>query len=466
MKNPFLRMLCSLLLVAGLSLRDAEATDTRVILFIVDSVSADLLYEMLAAGDLPNMAAALKERGVRVDEAIAPFPTISFSAHACILTGCFSDRHNVPAIRWYDHRTGHSRSYAGFGSELIDRDMDSAVPTIFESLADLHTAAIGSVVHRGADEYVRPWMPPDGLRMRSLLKRFRRADPPRLSVVVLTGIDWPAHRYGPKSEWVRIDLRKLDRRMGEMFELLRRRGLDRSTYVFFTADHGHAPRAGYVDLYALLTRLGFDPLDKFLYTGRTDGFTSYDAILWMAGVGYSFLYLPHRTDTAIDWRTRPGVEMLRSYPVGGRRVDLIGALTARTEIAFVVVRDPRTGRVQAFDANGAIDPANDLADYPDAAVQLPRLMAGARAPDILVVTRDGYETAWSWHRGRHGGYSREEIVVPLIVWGPGVTPGRIARARTVDCDPAILRLFGRSIPPGMDGVPLDLQIAPHHGRAP
>src|SRR3989338_5213634 len=137
MKNPFLRMLCSLLLVAGLSLRDAEATDTRVILFIVDSVSADLLYEMLAAGDLPNMAAALKERGVRVDEAIAPFPTISFSAHACILTGCFSDRHNVPAIRWYDHRTGHSRSYAGFGSELIDRDMDSAVPTIFESLADL-----------------------------------------------------------------------------------------------------------------------------------------------------------------------------------------------------------------------------------------------------------------------------------------------------------------------------------------
>src|SRR3990167_9588222 len=50
-----------------------------------------------------------------------------------------------------------------------------------------------------------------------------------------------------------------------------------------------------------------------LYTGRTDGFTSYDAILWMAGVGYSFLYLPHRTDTAIDWRTRPGVEMLRSY---------------------------------------------------------------------------------------------------------------------------------------------------------
>ena len=147
-----LPFLCLLSIACLLPLRQVQAADTRVILFIVDSVSASLMYEMIDSGELPNLGRALHENGVRVEEAVAPFPTISFYAHACILTGCWADRHGVTGIRWYDHRTGKSRSYAGIGSELIDRDMNPEVKTVFEHLEGLQTAAIGSVVHRGADE--------------------------------------------------------------------------------------------------------------------------------------------------------------------------------------------------------------------------------------------------------------------------------------------------------------------------
>lgn len=456
-RRPWFNIFCLLPIACCLLPVIPARADTRVILFIVDSVSAELMYEMLDKGDLPNLKSALDQNGLRVEAAVAPFPTISFFAHACILTGCWADKHGITGIRWYDHRNQNSRSYAGIGAELIDGDMDSNVKTIFEHLEDLRTVSIGSAVHRGADEYVHPWLPPDGLRMRSLLRRFGRADPPRLSIVVLTGLDWPAHRYGPKSDWVKIGLRKLDRRVGELFSLLKKRGLDKSTYIFLTADHGHAPRNGYVDLYAHLDRLGFDILDKILYTGKTEGPTSYDAALWMAGVGYAFIYLPHRTKTEMDWKQRPNIEILRSYPVGGRKVDLISNLTDLPEIAFVVARDPKTGALHAFDRTGPVDIVKDLAAYPDAQTQLPRLMAAHRAPDILVVAKDGYETAWSWHRGRHGGYSRQEMFVPLLAIGPGIAPRRISKARTIDLTPTILRLFGRyTLPSDFDGEPIPL----------
>ncbi|MBI4179127.1 alkaline phosphatase family protein [bacterium] len=437
-------------------------------------MSASLLYEMIDSGELPNLAGALEQNGVRVEEAIAPFPTISFYAHTCILTGCWADKHGITAIRWLDRRTGNNRSYAGFGSELIDGDINPEVKTVFEYLEDLPTVSIGSVVHRGADDYVRPWLPPDSLRIRSLMQRFKKKSPPALSVVVLTGIDWPAHRYGPKSEWVRIDLRKLDREMGKLFTLLKRHGLDRSTYVMLTADHGHSSVTGRIDLYSHLTSLGFDILDKFLYTARTEGFTDHDAVLWMAGVGYAFLYLPVRTDTHLDWKDRPAESMLRAYPVGGpasgihasrdtgpslaggRRVDLIDDLASLPQIAFIAIRDPAGGQVSYFSSEGRLDPDRDLAAFPDAAVQIPHLMAAHRAPDILVVAKDGYETAWSWHKGRHGGYSRDEMIVPLIVIGPGIRPQRILRARTIDIAPTILKLMGRSDPEApFDGKTLE-----------
>ncbi len=432
--------------------------DTHVILFIVDSVSAELVYDLIDSGELPNLATALRQTGVRVDEAIAPFPTISFYAHTCILTGDWADRHGVPAIRWFDRHTQNSRSYAGVGAMLIDRDINPDVKTIFERLSDLNTVSIGSVVHRGVDEYIPPLLPPDGLRVKSLMRRFQRPNPPNLSVVVLTGIDWPAHRYGPKSAWVRIDLRKLDRELGQLFSLLKKRGLDKNTYVVLTADHGHAPASGRVDLYSHLTHLGFDILDKFLYTARTEFFTSYDAVLWMAGVGYAFLYLPHRTDTEMSWESRPDEQMLRHYPVGGKQIDVIRSISELPQIAFTVIRDPATGNISAFGSGGPLDIHTDLAPYPDAEAQLPHLMAAPRAPDILVVAKDGYETAWSWHHGRHGGYSRLEMIVPLIMIGPGIRPHTVPRAKTIDITPTILTWFGRPVAAGeLDGVSIDLE---------
>lgn len=435
----------------------ASPPDTRVVYVILDSISSELLYEMLDSGELPNLSAALAKNGVRVDEAVGPYPTMSFNAHASLMTGCWADKHGVTGIRWYDHRTGHNRSYAGLGSELIDRDIHPDVKTVFEHLEDLPTVSIGCVVHRGADRYIPPWLPPDGLRIASLMRRFRKPDPPNLTVVDLTGCDWPAHRFGPKSAWVRMDLRKLDRRIGQFFELVRAKNLDRNTYFFLISDHGQTDARGRVNLYAHLECLGFDILDKFFYTMRTEAFTSHDAVLWMGGVGFGFLYLPHRTPDHIDWVRRPDVDMLRDYPVKHGRVDVIRELASIPQIAFIAVRDTSSGKLAVFSADGQLDIDKDLDAYPDAKNQLPRLMAADRAPDILIVAKEGMEVAWSWHKGRHGGFSRTEIIVPLLAIGPGIRPGRIPRARTIDITPTILQMFGRYSPQlGMDGVPLDL----------
>ena len=50
--------------------------------------------------------------------------------------------------------------------------------------------------------------------------------------------------------------------------------------------------------------------------------------------------------------------------------------------------------------------------------------------------------------------------VPLLLTGPGISPGRLGAVRTVDVMPTILHLLGKCVPPGLDGKPFVTVSAP------
>src|SRR5262249_5140359 len=96
--------------------------------------------------------------------------------------------------------------------------------------------------------------------------------------------------------------------------------------------------------------------------------------------------------------------------------------------------------------------------YPDVVVQLAEFFDSPRAPDVFVSPAEGYGFT-SGKAAGHGALSRSETVVPLLVAGPGVPPGRLRAARNVDPAPPLLPSLGVAFDSDdMDGE--DLEIAP------
>jgi arylsulfatase A-like enzyme/tetratricopeptide (TPR) repeat protein len=84
-------------------------------------------------------------------------------------------------------------------------------------------------------------------------------------------------------------------------------------------------------------------------------------------------------------------------------------------------------------------------------------LAGAETPTLIVVTGDHGESLGEHGEQTHGLFAYEATLhVPLLLWGPGVTPGRDGRpARHVDIFPTLLEAAGLTgakapaAPPGM-----------------
>jgi hypothetical protein len=80
-------------------------------------------------------------------------------------------------------------------------------------------------------------------------------------------------------------------------------------------------------------------------------------------------------------------------------------------------------------------------EYPDMVVQLAEFFDSSRAPDVYLTPVDGVGFRAARAAG-HGSLARKEMVVPFLFAGPGVKPGRLVAARTVDLAPTLLRYLG------------------------
>ena len=120
-------------------------------------------------------------------------------------------------------------------------------------------------------------------------------------------------------------------------------------------------------------------------------------------------------------------------------------------------RPPACSSARAHEADEWLE-ATAETEYPDLVVQLPEFFDSPRSPDVFVSPADGYGFT-SGNAAGHGSLSRSETVVPFLFAGPGVPPGRLHAARTVDLAPTLLAYLGVPYDPDeMDGD--DLEIAP------
>lgn len=127
----------------------------------------------------------------------------------------------------------------------------------------------------------------------------------------------------------------------------------------------------------------------------------------------------------------------------------------RPDILFVHIPDPD---IAGHSAGWMTLPYRWAVRRADAAVeQIRRAAVRAYGDDVAVIV-----TADHGGHGRdHGTQSDEDVLIPWIVWGPGVDPGRIAQnIDTFDTAATVLWLLGVPVPARWEGRPVAAAFQP------
>lgn len=476
---------------------------TRCFLLLVDGLRLDVAEARLAAGDLPNLSAMMKQGGRTC--AITSFPSTTSVAYLPFLTGCAPGHCDIPSIRWLD-RTEYRgrwwrdraavRSYCGYQAPLLDQDLNAEVRTIFElipeSIGIFTPVARGLTPERdpsrlerqvwGSVAHFAQWhQPSDDAVSRHLLRAAARS--PRFVFAQFPAVDGYTHQSDPDSPQVHRALKRVDATVGRLRQLLSQRGeLDRSL-ILLVSDHGASQVHTHLDLAQWFRDQGVPTLSHPIIWERQPR-----AAVMVAGNGSAMVYARPGESRKERWP----IERLRRPEAFGIHNDLIAALLHEPSVALIaaesqvggiwigsrsgearlctqaaeIVYEPFTGDPLMLGGYWSGSSRASLEStwngpFPDAAFHLRDQFRCRRSGDLLVVAREGYDFRAHFelpeHRAGHGSLIRAHMQTP--VWSNHPIPP--APLRTVDLFPAMLDWLGVPVPQGIDGEPVWL---PHHRR--
>jgi hypothetical protein len=295
---------------------DLDDRPRHVIGFLFDGTNANVLYDMAARGEAPNVA-RLIEMGVAFGHgAMASLPTVTLANHTSILTGAFPGHHGILNNAWFDRATGEqviTNSQATWpwcmqhltaGVETIHDAVHRTWPTAF-------TASVNEPCDTGADystfDFFRrgevPPIPKDPFGLPHTTERFVRPSKdyswssvvdhmgveqavgilsgnyrdvsyprPRFMWCNFTLTDAAMHEGGPHSDIAAASVRDSDGRLGEILRAVEQAGMMDDAAFVLVADHGMEENDPAIrgDWDVALRRAGVEARDEaysFLYFG-------------------------------------------------------------------------------------------------------------------------------------------------------------------------------------------------------
>ncbi len=518
----------------------APAREGRsVCVLVFDGLPASSLSRLLDAGALPNLKAAVADRALRVDTAVASLPTETYPNLSAMQTGLFPGHHGIPANVWLDRRVRQREQHTNiFRSYSTSDFLAPGLRTIFERIPG-PTVAISSPVFRGATvvqknvtAIVASYLRNDWEFLgRKTLDDIGDAYAGAWEAKVLPPLVW-SHFLGPDeiehfdgvdSDFLGSAMRSFDRAFGRLLRRLQKRGVAEKILFVVVSDHGHTPYSRVVDAEELVHRALFahptetDCLEaNCLLTSvpgeKKKGYDVGEAEIAVGAYRGAMIWLPsvrppEDVPRAFKSRKKPKAAEPAPLPHPTDPSAFAATLARAPEVRLVATRGPSPGRVLLYGPRGrgevvrvqdegeedlysyrvvegedplgytawdAVRPllgtlrsaddwlvATARTPFPDVPVQLAEFFDSPRSPDVYVSPADG----WGFTPGRvggHGSLSRGDILVPMLFAGPGVAPGRIRAARTVDLTPTLLGYLGVPFDAGdFDGD--DLGIAERGG---
>lgn len=263
-------------------LLDPSERPEHVVGFLLDGTNANVLYDMVAAGEAPNIARLMAEGTALRHGIVASLPTVTLPNHTTVITGRHPGHHGILHNAWWDRGRQEqvvTNSPATWATAM--KDLAPGTDSIHLAIRRAEPAAFTASVNEPADHGAV-------YSTFDLLRRGVRMDFPRsaeglphatemfvrpvkdyatftqvdhhgtqqaVSLIEGTylGTEYPLPRFlwinfaltdsafhegGPHSEIARAAVRDTDGRIGEVLAALDRRGVLERCAFFLCADHG------------------------------------------------------------------------------------------------------------------------------------------------------------------------------------------------------------------------------------
>lgn len=473
----------------------------------MDGYHYDAFWRAVNNGSAPNIKKYFVENGAYYTNAITVFPSISSNAYLSMISGLKTGHSGITYLGWFDRVNQEPIIYFTLKGQkhldvdllnlnaLLDPDIDILHPpsTLFDYLEGHKTATVFSsfsanaTVRRPKNPIPPLWSTFASQREEMLNKYaydaiFKLYDQPveeipRFTLIGLYGFDAHGHHYGAMSPILDYTLEEFDQFIGRFFNLLKKKGIYKKTFVTIASDHGmHSTPRGKFNLKELIKEMGLKT-----YKGRPKR-EKYDVFVFSRGVASADLYLRGRG----GWTERPSLMMLRNYPLNnGNTLDLIDKLNKRPEFRLIIARDGyHKAHVFSKKGHGLITYYTDGSKehfsykvvkgedplelrksraarmvgknfysakrwsektydhkYPNAVVSLSQVFADGRAGDIYVIA----EPDWVFYRdkkGTHGSIYKDDMHIPILMHGPNVEKGAHGYIEIGDIFPIFMKWFG------------------------
>jgi hypothetical protein len=254
---------------------EAAPRPDHVIGFLFDGANANVLYDMAASGEAPNVARLIQMGTAFAHGAMSSLPTVTLANHTSILTGVQPGHHGILHNAWWD-RARQQQVITNSPAHWITAmaTLGDDIETLYEAVArtwpGATTAAINEPADRGAsystfdeiragrdlgrppaelphstERFVRPskdyrW---SSKIDHTTVDQFERvwADRdalPRFTWCNFTLTDAAFHEGGPYSEIAAASVHDTDGRLGAILDAVEQAGVFDRTAFFLVADHG------------------------------------------------------------------------------------------------------------------------------------------------------------------------------------------------------------------------------------
>jgi hypothetical protein len=266
-------------------LDEGAAPPDHVIGFLWDGTNANVLYDMVAAGEVPNLARLLAVGTGLGHGAMASLPSVTLANHTTILTGTHPGNHGILHNAWYDRARGqqvvtNSPATWPWSMQALSVRVETIHQAVHRTSPGAHTVSINEPCDVGADystfEVLRTGgqlaRPPRADELPFATERFVRPEKsyetssridhtgmvqaldvwdgardgrsadgtplPRFCFVNFTLTDAAFHHSGPYAEIARASIHDSDARLGQILDAVERSGVWERTAFFLVADHG------------------------------------------------------------------------------------------------------------------------------------------------------------------------------------------------------------------------------------
>lgn len=265
------------------SLLDPDgARPDHVVGFLMDGANANVLHDMVARGELPNLARLMGMGATMGHGAMSCTPTVTLANHTSILTGTYPGHHGILHNAWWDRAAReqvitNSPAHWMTSMERLDRGVETLFQAVERAFPGSTVVACNEPCDTGAHHSVFDQMrngeeidaPPRPEDIPHSTQRFvrpnkeyqwstivdhhsvrqfeaiwsgeyrgRRWDLPRFTWVNFSLTDEASHEGGPYSDIAASAFRDTDARIGAVLEAVERAGVFDRTAFFVTADHG------------------------------------------------------------------------------------------------------------------------------------------------------------------------------------------------------------------------------------